>query len=392
VSDRGEQPCRPDLSALERRIIDADAVRTLDSAWQNLAERAARSPFESPAWLLPWVDHYGSHWQLRLITWWRGNDLVAVAPIAWRRRVRRGLPVRELTFWGRTETPLRGWVDIVADEGVAQEVATDFAAWLARPGQNWDLFHYLHLAPDSPTLAALAAPRRPWRSVSLTRVLHSLEYGLTLPDDASNWRGPLGPKARHEIRRQIRLYERRMGGCLAEVADPTAVDEIVVALRSLVAERWGDREAYFARDPRFGAFVVDALRRTFGAGIGRALVARDAHGLAACLVVLDLGPAAAAILIGVTDDPEYRSLSLGKGLFHRAIAGAAVRGCRTFSFLTEDGYKASFWHAQGRPTESGVLARGAVGSAVAAYITATRVLRRQLQDRALGRGGDPYRP
>jgi len=140
-----------------RRVIDGDAVRTLGSAWQDLAERAARSPFESPAWLLPWADHYGSHWQLRMVSWWRGNDLVGVAPIAWRRRVRRGLPVRELTFWGRTETPLRGWVDIVTDEGVAKEVASDFAAWLARPGQDWDLFHYLHLAPDSPTLAALAA-------------------------------------------------------------------------------------------------------------------------------------------------------------------------------------------------------------------------------------------
>jgi CelD/BcsL family acetyltransferase involved in cellulose biosynthesis len=109
-------------------------------------------------------------------------------------------------------------------------------------------------------------------------------------------------------------------------------------------------------------------------------------------VVLDLGPTAAAILIGVTDDPEYHSLSLGKGLFHRAIDGAAARGCRTFSFLTEDGYKVSFWHAQGRPTESGVLARGAVGSAVAAYLTARRVLRQQLQGWALGRGGEPHRP
>jgi CelD/BcsL family acetyltransferase involved in cellulose biosynthesis len=84
VSDREGQPCRPDLSALERRVIDADAVRTLGSAWQKLAERAARSPFESPAWLLPWVDHYGSDWQLRMVTWWRGNDLVPAPHRRWR--------------------------------------------------------------------------------------------------------------------------------------------------------------------------------------------------------------------------------------------------------------------------------------------------------------------
>ncbi|HEX9635412.1 MAG TPA: hypothetical protein VGB34_08030, partial [Candidatus Limnocylindria bacterium] len=130
---------------LERRVIEPGGVAQLASAWRALAERSARSPFESPAWLLPWLRHYGSAWRPRLVTWWRSGELVAVAPVAWRRRRGRGIPYRELTFWGRTDTPLRGWVDVLADADVAVEVAADFTAWLEAADQDWDLFNYLHL-------------------------------------------------------------------------------------------------------------------------------------------------------------------------------------------------------------------------------------------------------
>lgn len=376
---------------LKRRIETGD-FDAFASTWQDLAERAGRSPFESPAWLLPWLRSYGSGWQPRLMTWWREGRLVGVAPICWRRRISLGLPVRELTFWGRTETPLRGWVDIVADGAVRDEVSADFIAWLARPERDWDLFHYLHLAPDSPTVAALSGRGRPWWRVDLSGVLHSLEYDLLLPEDAGRSSGPLGPKARHEIRREIRLYERRMAGRVEEIVDPEAAGELVAALRSLLADRWGEREAYFQRDPTFGVFAVDALGSAFAAGSGWALVARDPQGIAACLVILTLGQAAVAVLIGVTRDPAYSSLSLGKCLFSRAIEGAVGRGCRTFSFLTEDGYKASFWHAQGRPTESGFLARGGIGLATAGYVTARRVMPRRVLVSLLGRRGTRYRP
>jgi CelD/BcsL family acetyltransferase involved in cellulose biosynthesis len=104
---------------LTRRVVEAGDVHALRSEWQELAERAAHSPFESPAWLLPWLRHYRSPWQRLVVTWWRGSDLVAVAPSCRRRYVSHGIAVRELTFWGRTETPLQGWIDIVAEEDVA---------------------------------------------------------------------------------------------------------------------------------------------------------------------------------------------------------------------------------------------------------------------------------
>ena len=377
---------------IERRIIETHGFDALLPAWRDLATRGARSPFETPAWLLPWLRHYGGGRRPTIVTWWRANDLVGAAPLVWRRRRVRGVPVRELEFWGRTDTPLQGWVDIVADDAVSAEVAADFATWLARSSSDWDLFHYLHLAPDSPTLAALVSGRRRWQRVDLTRVLHSLEYGLALPADASGWRGQLGPKARHEVRRQGRLFERRMGGRVEIVTDPGTAEALVTALRSLLDEAWGDREAYFRRDPRFGSFLVDALRSVLQAELGWALVARDSQGIAACLVTLALPPTAVATLIGVTRKPEYGPLSLGKCLFHDAIHGAVARGCRRFSFLTEDGYKRTFWRAEGRPIESGFLARGGIGLAVAASVSARRVAPERIRGSMRGRQGGDHRP
>jgi CelD/BcsL family acetyltransferase involved in cellulose biosynthesis len=373
-------------------MVEVAAMQRLVPAWRDLAERSAVSPFQSPDWLLPWLRHYGSMWQPRIVSWWRRSDLVGLAPVAWRRRGGRGLTVRELSFWGWTGTPIRGWVDVVADAGSADEVAADFAAWLEHPDQPWDLFHYLHLPADSPTLAALATPSSRWANVDLSLALHSLEYVVPLPDDVSGWPGQLGPKARHEIRREVRLFERRLGGRIEHVADPAASDEVVAALGSLMADRWGDREAYFQRDPRFTSFVCDVAREAFDSGHGWALVARDPRRAAACLVMLALNRTAVATLLGVSREERYRAMSLGKCLFDRALHDAGERGYRTFSFLTENGYKTAYWHALGRPTNSGFLARGPLGRAVAAWVTARRIVPQRVRDRAAGRPRLDYRP
>jgi CelD/BcsL family acetyltransferase involved in cellulose biosynthesis len=173
----------------------------------------------------------------------------------------------------------------------------------------------------------------------------------------------------------MRLFERRSGGRLEEVTDADAADELVTTLRILMGGSWGEREAYFRRDASFGPFLEAAVRSTLEAGQGWALVARDGRGIAACLVMLALREVAVATLIGVSRDAEYRSMSLGKCLFHEAIDDAVARGCRRFSFLTEDGYKRSFWRAEGRPIESGFLARGVAGSAIAAMVRARRAMR-----------------
>jgi CelD/BcsL family acetyltransferase involved in cellulose biosynthesis len=361
----------PDM--LERRLVDMQGIEGIRGAWSELAARAARSPFEVPGWLLSWLGHYGSQGRPFLLTWWLSGDLVGVAPLVSHSRVLRGIRLRELEFWGRTGTPLSGWVDVLADAAWREEVTTDFGEWLAHSSDDWDLFHFLHLAHGSQTDAALASSPRCWR-VDLTRILHSQEYVLVLPQDDADQQGRLGPKARHEIRRQIRLFQRRMDGSFEVVTDPGMAEPIMAAVTAISAERWGEHDAYFRRDDAFAEFLADALRSLLEARAGTALVARDAQGIQACLIMLLSPPAAVAAVMAVNPAPEYRPLSLGKCLFSRAIEVAAARGCRSLSFLTEGGYKESFWHAAARPVESGFVARGRSGLAVAALVSARRVL------------------
>jgi CelD/BcsL family acetyltransferase involved in cellulose biosynthesis len=371
---------------LSRRVIAADAIADVVPEWDALAERTAESPFETLPWLLPWLRRYADAAEAFVLTWWRDRRLVGVAPLVRRRARLSGIPARTLEFWGKTGTPLSGRVGLLADESAVGEVAADFGAWLDTREADWDVFDYLRLAPDSPAMGVLASSRG-WRRVDLSRVLHSLEYVLDLPADRAGWRGHLGPKARHEIRRQVRLLERERGGRLEPLTDPREVAGLVATLRSLMAARWGAREAYFRRDGRFEPFLAEAVGRFLERGTGWALVARDGRGVGAGLVVLATARTAVAALIGVSPDPAYRRLSLGKCLFHRAIDDAVARGCSTFNFLTEGEYKRGFWHAQGRPVESGFVVRGAAGSAVAAVVLARRVLPARVRDAVRRRDG-----
>jgi CelD/BcsL family acetyltransferase involved in cellulose biosynthesis len=376
---------------LERRVLETDGIAGFSSAWRELTDRAARSPFETPAWLLPWLRSYGSAWLPFLVTWWRSGELVAAAPLAWRWRRIHGIAVRELELWGRTGSPLSGWVDAVVDPVERDEVVADLGRWLSGASVDWDIFNFLHLETDSPILAALAAHPGRWR-IDLTQSLHSIEYVLRLPHDTEGWHGLLGPKARHEIRRQGRVFERFRDGRLETVTDPDAAAELVTSLGVLGSRRWGRHEAYFSVDRAYAPFLVDAIGSLFRTGIGWAVLARDREGIQACLVMAARPPKAVALMIGVTPGTEYRSMSLGKCLFHRAIDDAVARGCETFSFLTEGVYKQTFWHAQGQPTESGFVARGAGGAALAALVWSRRILPATVRSRLRGDRGDRFRP
>ena len=366
---------RPPGAAPSRHVlVELDQIEALAPAWRSLARTSARTPFESPDWLLPWWRHYGTGAEPVVVTWWADDDLVGVAPLRRSHARASGLPVCELSFWGapvRPAIPLRGWVDVLALEPHRSAVMADFARWLARDARPWDLLHYLRL-PAGSTMTAVFAGARAWAHVSLTGVVDSVEYVLPLPSDTTGWHGALGSKAQHNVRTAIRGFERRHGGTFDLTADPRTASELVGALHGLMTARWGPTEAYFRRDPAFGSFAADAVRAMFEAGAGYAVVARDHGGIRACLITLVLNGTAVAILIGVTNTPEYRSLSLGKSLFYLAIDEAVARGAHEFNFLAAGEYKEAFWKAEPRTLASGLFGRGPVGRAVAASDTLRR--------------------
>ena len=379
-----DEPTAP--AGIERRlVVDPLDIERLIPAWRALADRAARSPFESPDWLVPWWRHYRGRSEARFLTWWRDSNLIGVAPLLTSLTRRGGVSLREMAFWGALptpRTPLRGWIDVLVADDDRHAIVKDFVDWLAEPTNDWHLFHYLRFPAGSPTSAELRGRRRSWWATSLTGAVDSTEFVLQLNGPRDGWAGPLGPKARHNIRTEVRAFEKRTGGSFERITDPGAAEDLVTALRLLAAERWGRAEAQFRRDPAFEDFLIDAVRAAFTAGNGYAFVARDAAGIQACLLTLQRGRIAVPVLVGVTGGSAYRRMSLGKCLFSLAIDEAVSRDSTVFNFLTGGGYKETFWHASGRILESGLLGRGMRGRGATAFVQARRRVLRARASRA----------
>ncbi len=383
----------PAAGLLLREITRPDAFDAVAQAWRELARTSALSPFQAPDWLLPWWRHYGVGLEPRLLTWWDGERLVGLAPLALRSPwTRLGDRVRELVFWGaagQTRSPLmRGFVDLLAAPDHDAQVRAAFDAWLDSDASDWNLFSLLRLPSGSPTpdrLRALAAQRH-WRTVHPGQADISMANILDLPADLDAWDARSDRKARYNMRREVRLFAERANGRFDVVADAAGVAEALAAIARLAGERWQEREHHFRGDPAFGAFMADAAARMAEAGQAYAVVARDDDGIVAAALTLAVNGRAAVPLIGVSSDAAYNHLAVGKNLFARSIAEAITRGARTYDFLLGGDYKRTFWHASPVQLDNLLVGRGLAGSAVTAYAQARRVAREDVLPRVRGRG------
>ncbi len=356
-------------------LADPSAVEAIVPEWRELAAAAARSPFESPDWLVPWSRHYAGGARPRVLTWRVGGRLVGVAPLVASRTRQLAMALTELHFWAGFGPALRGQVDVLATDEHRTAVLAGLTGWLRDGSQRWDVLNALRLPAGSETPAALVAAGADagWRTVRLTGVVRSVTYVIELPPDLDGWARHLGSKARHNMRTEENRFGRARGS-FEQRTDPAVAVDAVDAIRRLMAARWGDEELDFGPDPAFEPFLVDAFGALLGAGAMWADIARDESGIRACLVTFALNGRAVALMMGVSYDDDVRRMSLGKGLFDRSISEAIRRGCSTYDFLWAGGYKESFWHAEPRTLESLVQGRGLRGAWVAEVARLRRVV------------------
>lgn len=356
-------------------LTDRGAVEALRPAWRLLAEAAAATPFEHPDWLVPWFDAYGPPDEPLVLAWRRGDDLVGVVPLLAQGRGSRLRAGTDLVLWGGRGPLLRGFVDVVARAVDRPAVEAAFLRWLAAGEAGWRLLHLLRLPPGSKTDPAIrrAAAAEGWRVVDLTGVVRSTTYVIDLPADADGWQRYLGPKARHNMRREVRLFGKRRAGRYERWTAPEAADAVVDELRRLLGERWGAAEGYFRVDPRFDGFLRTALRALLARNVAYVDVAVEPAGPVGLLVTFVVARAAAAVLIGLRPDHELAPLSIGKNLFDASIGEAVARGAATYDFLWVGGYKETFWHATPRRTTSLVVGRGRIGRLLSRSIELRRV-------------------
>lgn len=300
---------------LERTIAEE-----IEDEWWALWRRdPAATPFQSPAWLIPWRRHFSDGDDVVLALRGESGRLLALLPF-FRLEGR-------LLLWGAGTSD---WLGGLFDPSLDPQALSHALASLSEP---LDLFQ---LPEVSPLLAApLPAGWSERRGFSAPCVL------LALPASP-------GKSMRQNLRTCRRRVEKA-GGVIAR-GDAACLD----ALAELHTRRWrqGGEAGIFA-DPRMLAWQREALPALEAAGLLRLHVLRIEGRIAAALYLLAARDRAYYYIGGF--DPAHAGLSVGTVLLGHAIAEAEREGLRSFDFLRGSETYKYRWGAADRPSHARYL-------------------------------------
>lgn len=312
-------------SSLRTRSTSPEALNTtaalesLRTEWERLWRRARATPFQSPAWLLPWWKHVGCGQLASLAV--RDADegeLAGFAPL-YIFRDDRGL--RHLFPLGIATTDR---IDALAVPGRENEVAQAIVEHVAGIRDEWDVLEW----PQLPQDAVLLRCRWPaaWR-VSSRRC----EANPVLPLPA-RLPGSVAKNLAYCRRRVARERAPRI-----EMADASNTHALLDALAALHAKRWARRDMPgVLREPGVLAWHHEAVPQLLAQGLLRLLGLRFEERIVG--VVFALADAAGLphrrwySYIGGFD-PEFAAYSPGTLLTGHAIEAATAEGAGAFDFL-----------------------------------------------------------
>lgn len=296
------------------------ALAELAPSWWDLWRRCpAATPFQSPAWALPWWRAFAPG-QLCVITVRGDGRLLAVAPF-----------YVETGQFGRRLLPIgigvSDYHDILIEPGVADAVADTIVRHFA--AMTWDFC-------EMPELLIGASAFRltsPLGCHARTEP-QSCAPILYLPPNAVDIRDIIPKPKLRKWRMAQHRAARRQGFSIRRVAACDAQDALD-ALVALHRARWNSRgEQGVLADPRVIAFHHDALPELFESKLAR-LYALSFEGRIAGLYYGFLqAKRAYAYLSGF--NPHYQFESPGTLLTGYAICEAHREGVSEFHFLRGD--------------------------------------------------------
>lgn len=293
----------------------------LEEEWWDLWKRDPdATPFQSPAWLLPWRRHF-SHGESAILTLRESGRLTAFVPLF--EHERRLLP------WGAGTTD---WLDGVFDPALEAAALSRAVAELPLP------IDFFQLRSNSP-LMRMPAPEGWSESIGPAECCAV----LALPTRTS---GKMAQKLRYYCRRA-----ERAGIGTAERGRSSDFD----ALADLHTRRWHERgEEGVLADPHLLAHQREALPALEAAGLLRLYLLRINAETVAALLVLGAKRRSFYYIGGF--DPQHSALGLGTILVGHAVGEAEREGHRSFDFLRgREPYK-YHWGAHDEPTHARRLA------------------------------------
>lgn len=300
---------------------DADAFERLEPEWWDLWRRCPQAtPFQSPAWLIPWWRSFAPG-SLFVLAARRGGKLVGLAPgyIENGDLGRRVLPVG---------ISLSDHLDVLIDPDCVDEAAAALAQAGAEHSDEWDSWEFEELLEGA---AAFAIPVP--RGCSEERVEASpfsvLEIGRGA--DLSD----VLPGAKRRKIRLARNRAERRGEVAIEEASAANAPEFLADLFRLHEARWkGMRQPGLLRFEGVKAFHREAVPRLQAAGHLR--LWRLTIGRATAAACYGLEHAGVLSLYMTGFDPDFAFESPGVILLAHAIEHSLENGLERVDFLRGD--------------------------------------------------------
>ena len=307
------------------------ALETLRPEWTALWDETDSTPFQHPAWLMPWARTHAQD-RVAAITLRRNGRLTVILPI----------------FTWRSELHLAGagpsdyGADLFAPEAahLAGEVLAAAGRYARAAGCA--SINLPQLRPASALLHA-AAPEG-WTSED--------EAGAICP--VAPLLGPDGLDAVPKHWRKKLAYAHRKteraGSFSVERADGSTLDEIWSALEAAHAARWRERgeDGGVLADDLLLRFLREAVPELHAAGLLRLYGLRFDGRVAAGLLALHDRSRVHGYLTGF--EPALRNLGLGSILIGHTLSQAHAEGMREMHFLRgQEPYKYT-WGAEDTPT------------------------------------------
>jgi CelD/BcsL family acetyltransferase involved in cellulose biosynthesis len=314
-------------------IRDADRLAALEPEWWALWERIpSATPFQSPAWLLPWWESF-SPGELSTACVRLDGRLVGLAPF-----------YLETSPLGRRLLPvgisISDYLDVLLDPDAAEPGAEALARAIAdEPAwQDWEL-------PELPPFAQANALPCPPACEERIEEGEPCPY-LPLPERAEALRAALPSRKRRSLAMNRNRAERRGALTFHSLADCPA-DQLLAELVCLHGSRWESRgEAGVLSGRSVQGFHQRALPRLTAAGLARLHALRIGNDIAAVYYGFLHNGRAYGYLTGI--DPGFAHESPGTLLLAHVMEEAIREGAREFDFLRGgEAYKYG-WGAQNR--------------------------------------------
>lgn len=364
----------PDCDAPLRatRITTLADLDVCETAWRELDARHG-GPIEQFAWVRACAATQSPREKLDAIALWRGDRLVAAAPMAITRR--RGTHRRTLLGVDRHYEPM----DLLYD---GQESLAALVEQLADAGGPFALGR---VREDSPTIAAIQS-----RFAGKAHVQLRPQIGYPYIDLDASWADPeqkLNAKRRSDLRRARRRAEEA-GTVTTEIVAPRPdqVDALLDEAFAVEMKSWKGQDGT--------AMACDSDEAAFCRAYARAACR---HGvLRLCFLRIDGVPAAMHVamvhgggfwLLKIGYDESFARCSPGMLLIRDSIAYAVEQGLKTYEFLGKSEAWIEMWSRDVRPCTAvrvypygvrGLTAFAADGAAHACSKISERAARVQL--------------